>query len=309
MKNTDLSIVIPVFQSEHTLSILLSRLLSSLKQTKSSYEIIFVDDGSSDNSWEVLMGLHRKFNEIILIKMTKNFGQHNALMCGFAHANGKYIITLDDDLQNPPEEIYKLILKINQGYDIVYGNYMTKRHPILRNFGSSLIQFIYKKTFNINSNLTSFRIIRSVIVKNLLSYTGNYIFIDGLIAWQTDNIGYIPVRHDVRKKGKSNYSLTKLLILSLNMATNFSIFPLQISSLFGFGLSLIALSTALFLFIKKIVYDIPVTGYASLMVAILLFSGVQLITIGLIGEYIGRIHLNINQKPQYRIAKLKDKQS
>lgn len=297
----NISIVIPVYRSELTLPILHRRLLSALKKIKTSYEIIYIDDGSSDNSWKVLCDLYTREKNIRIIQLTQNFGQHNALMCGLSFSKGKYVVTLDDDLQNPPEEIIKLVSKIKESFDVVYGKYSTKKHSLFRNIGSFFVQIAYRNIFKVKNNLTSFRIIKSEIVKEILKYSRNYTFIDGLIAWQTNKIGYVEVIHNERKRGKSNYNIFKLIILTLNMITNFSIFPLQLASIGGFIFSFMGLILAGFYFLKKIFFGIPVTGFTSIMLAILIFSGVQLITIGLIGEYIGRIHLNINQKPQYTI--------
>ncbi|GBE17356.1 undecaprenyl-phosphate 4-deoxy-4-formamido-L-arabinose transferase [bacterium BMS3Abin15] len=295
------SVVIPVYNSETTLEKLFERLLTALKTVPEDFEVIFVDDGSSDGSWQKLKDLRTKDNKIKIIQLMRNFGQHNALICGFYFAKGKYIITMDDDLQNPPEEIPKLISKIGEGYDIVYGKYISKKHSGFRNLGSLLIQCVYKKVFNVQNMLSSFRIIRGQLIHSILKYEKSYVFIDGLLAWNTRNIGYVQVEHHERTVSKSGYRFKKLLTLSLNMITNFSILPLQISSIMGLLFALLGFMTAGYFLLKKIIYGIPVEGYTSLIIAITIFAGIQLLTIGLIGEYIGRIHLNINNKPQYEI--------
>lgn len=300
-----ISVTIPVYNSAKTLSALAGRLVKAMDKSGYRYELVFVDDGSTDGSWQVLEKIYGENKNIRIVSLNRNFGQHNALMCGFKFAKGDYIVTIDDDLQNPPEEIPKLVKKIEEGYDVVYGEYISKHHSPLRNIGSGLIQIVYKKTFGVNGNLTAFRIIRKIITDNLLRYDRNYTFIDGLIAWNTKNIGYVNVRHDTRTSGRSGYTLGKLVGLSFNMLTNFSIFPLQLASIMGFFLSFIGIFIALFFIFKKLLYGIPVTGFASIIVSVTLFSGAQLITIGLIGEYIGRIHLNINNKPQYIIRESK----
>ncbi|MFH1612337.1 MAG: glycosyltransferase family 2 protein [bacterium] len=299
------SIVIPVFNSNKTLETLYNCLISVFESITEDFEIIFVDDGSIDNSWEILEKLYEKDKKVKIIQLMRNFGQHNALMCGFSLANGEYIITLDDDLQNPPEEIPKLIDKIKQGYDIVYGEYISKKHKWFRNIGSSFIQMVYKKIFNVSHNLTSFRIIKKELIKQILNYNKNYTFVDGLIAWNTKNIGVCNVSHNKRLDGKSGYNIKKLLTLAFNLITNFSIFPLQIVSILGFSFAILGFIMGIIFFLKKIIFDIPITGYTSLIISITLFSGIQLITLGFIGEYIGRIHLNINQKPQYNIRQIK----
>lgn len=301
------SIVIPVYRSQKSLIELYNRVVTVMKGINSSFEIIFVDDDSPDNSWNILMNIYKNDKDVLLVQLTRNFGQHNAIMCGIAHSKGDFVITMDDDLQNPPEDILKLINKIKQGFDIVYGEYKIKKHSFLRNLGSHFVQYVYKRIFQVSGNLTSFRIIRRHTAEKILDYKLNYTFIDGLLAWQTKNIGYVLVNHHERTSGNSNYGIGKLLALTFNMITNFSIFPLQLASITGFLFSFLGGLLAIFYALKKIFFDIPVTGYTSIMIAILIFSGVQLVTIGLIGEYIGRIHLNMNQKPQYSIRTIKDR--
>jgi undecaprenyl-phosphate 4-deoxy-4-formamido-L-arabinose transferase len=293
--------VIPVYNSEETLEKLFDRLQFVFQNSHSNFEIIFIDDGSKDNSWQKLKYLRSKDSRIKIIQLMDNFGQHNALMCGFRFVSGDYIITLDDDLQNPPEEIPKLINKINEGYDVVYGIYISKKHSGYRNLGSSFIQFVYKKTFNVHNNLTAFRIIRRQLINNIIKYEKSYVFIDGLLAWNTKNIAFISTVHHERSVGRSSYGMKKLFTLSLNMITNFSIVPLQVSSIIGALFSMLGFFMAGYFLLKKIIYGIPVEGYTSLIIVITIFAGIQLITLGMIGEYIGRIHLNINNKPQYEI--------
>lgn len=298
----DLSVVIPVYNSAQTLFELVERLEKVLKEiVNNKYELVFVNDGSTDSSWNILKELAESNDKIIAINLTRNFGQHNALMCGFAGTHGKYIITLDDDLQNPPEEIPKLFNEIQNGYDVVYGIYDTKKHAKFRNLGSNIIQFFYRKVFNINIRLTSFRIMKRQIVQFLLCYERSFTFIDGIIAWYTKKIKNVIVRHQNRKIGDSGYSLKKLIILALNMVTNFSLVPLQIASLTGLFFSFVGFIFGSFFIIKKMFFGIPVSGFASTIVAITIFSGVQLLTLGILGEYVGRIHINVNKRPQYAI--------
>lgn len=303
----DISIIIPVYQGASTLSLLYKRLNTSLAKLKKTYELIFVDDGSFDDSWNILEHLYRNDPHIHIVQLARNFGQHNALMCGFSKSRGNIVVTIDDDLQNPPEEIGRLITKLSEGFDVVYGQYLEKQHSPFRNFGSTLVQMVYRSIFHMQGNLTSFRALNREVVLGILSYRHNFTFIDGLISWYTQRIGYVEVQHNKRFAGTSTYSFSKLFILSINLLTNFSIVPLQAASIVGFTVSLLGLSLALFYFFKKILYDIPVTGFATIIIAVLLFSGVQLITVGIIGEYIGRIHLNINRKPQFVIKTEKER--
>jgi len=299
----ELSVVIPVYNGENDLRELTERLETVLRKlVDDRYEIVFVNDGSTDSSWDILRAMASANAKIVAVNLSRNFGQHNALMCGFSQVKGTLIITLDDDLQNPPEEIPKLFEGIRNGYDVVYGIYSHKKHSKFRNLGSEFIQFVYRKTFNINVRTSSFRIIRRTIVDYMLSYEKSFTFIDGLICWFTTHIGNVYVEHHQRKAGASGYSFKKLILLALNMVTNFSIVPLQTASLMGFAFAFVGFAFGIFFLFKKIFFGIPVSGFASIIVAITMFSGVQLMTLGILGEYIGRIHINVNRRPQYVIS-------
>lgn len=298
----EISVVVPVYSSELTLRQLINRLEKVLhKLVDESYEIILVNDGSIDSSWDILKEIVQTNNKIIAINLTRNFGQHNALMCGLTHAKGNYVVTLDDDLQNPPEEITKLFEEVQKGYDIVYGIFQVKHHSRFRNLGSAFVQFIYRKTFNINVPITSFRILKNDIVKSVITYDRSFTFIDGITSWFTRKIGTVIVEHHQRNEGKSGYSFMKLVTLAVNMMTNFSIVPLQIASLVGLFFAIVGFTFGSYFLFKKLLWDIPVSGFASIIVSITIFSGVQLLTIGVLGEYIGRIHININARPQYSV--------
>jgi len=307
-KHLMLSVVIPVYNSETTLNELKDRLVGVLCKHNGvgQFEIIFVNDGSQDSSWTLLKEMAKCNPNLVSINLMRNFGQHNAIMCGLSHAKGEYIITMDDDLQNPPEEIPKLLNEITNGYDVVYGIYQEKKHHFFRNIGSECVQFIYRKTFNAKTKLTSFRIMHREVVERLLSYEKSFTFIDGLISWYTTKIGAIIVRHDSRKIGKSGYSLKKLIILALNLMTNFCIAPLQIATAIGVLFALLGFIFGMFFVVKKIFWGIPVSGFTALIVTVTVFSGVQLLTVGMLGEYIGRIHINVNNRPQYAVRELID---
>lgn len=301
-QNIKYSIVIPVYRSSETLEDLLAQLTCQMDNLEQLYEIIFIEDNGGDNSWEVLRALLPKYPRVRILKMMRNFGQHNAIMCGFAYSKGEMVITMDDDLQNPPEEINKLIAKINEGYDIVYGVPIMKRHHPLRNIGSFLVRTLYKKIFRLSVDPTSFRIIRRKVVEGILNYDKNFTYIDGLIAWYTTNVGKVRVRHDTRGAGRSSYSGRKLLVLAMNVLTNFSIMPLQVVSVLGLIFSIFGFFLTVVFLYKYLVWGVPVPGYTSTIIGITMFSGVQMLSLGLIGEYLGRIHLNINSKPQYFVS-------
>jgi undecaprenyl-phosphate 4-deoxy-4-formamido-L-arabinose transferase len=297
----DLSVVIPVYNSAATLPSLVRRLVAVLDGMNLRYEIIFVEDGGPDNSWEVLNHLHAEYpDRVVAIQLMRNFGQHNALMCGFRHSQGQFIITMDDDLQNPPEELPKLVNAIQEGgYDLVYGSYRSKQHDSWRNLGSLIVRLFYRIVFHSAVMTTSFRIIRRELLDSIFSYTLNFTYVDGLLAWNTQRIGQVMVEHHPRAGGRSGYSLAKLLTLAFNLFTNFSLLPLQVVSAFGFLAAAGGFLTGAYYLILYLFSKIAVPGYASIIVAVLILGGAQLLALGIIGEYLGRLHLNVNRKPQY----------
>jgi undecaprenyl-phosphate 4-deoxy-4-formamido-L-arabinose transferase len=268
---------------------------------KSDFEIVLVDDASPDMAWEELVGVASQFPErVVAVQLMRNSGQHNALMCGFRHARGDYIITMDDDLQNPPEEIPKLCAAIADGeLDLVYGVYDVKRHESWRTLGSMVVNLFYRLVFNANRRTSSFRIMRRQLMESILTYDLNFTFIDGLLAWNTDRIGEVVVEHHPRAKGRSGYSVAKLLLLALNLFTNFSLLPLQAVSLLGILVACGGFAGAFYYLFRYLFAGISVPGYASIIIAVLVLGGVQLLSLGIMGEYLGRLHLNVNRKPQY----------
>ncbi len=296
-----LSIVIPVYNAEGTLEELVTRVRGVATRMAVSYEIVLVNDGSRDESWKVMSKLHYLHGDtLLLVDLMRNFGQHNAIMCGLRESSGKFIVTLDDDLQNPPEEIPKLIEAIERGqFDLVYGRPPVKRHRWWRNLGSNMTQLFYKVVFNRRNGVTSFRIVRRELVESILSYSLNFTYLDGLFAWNTERINEIPVEHHARSSGRSGYSLRKLLILSINLFTNFSLVPLQLVSAVGVLVATAGFGAGFYYVFQRLMHNIEVPGFASVMVAVLTLGGVQLLSVGIMGEYLGRVHLNANRKPQY----------
>jgi len=297
----DLSVVIPVYQSAATLPELTRRLLGVLDSLGLAYEIVYVNDGSPDDSWRLLCELQREHSDrLVAIELMRNFGQHNALMCGFRRSRGQLIVTMDDDLQNPPEEIPKLMDAITTGgMDLVYGRYAGKKHESWRNLGSFLVMAFYRLVFRSHRTPTSFRIVRRELLESIFSYNLNFTFIDGLLAWNTQRIGEVLVDHHPRGTGRSGYSVAKLLALAFNLFTNFSLLPLQLVSGLGILAACGGFACAIFFLLRYLLSGITVPGYASIIIAVLVLGGVQLLSLGIIGEYLGRLHLNVNRKPQY----------
>lgn len=303
LSGLELSIVIPVYNSAGTLSSLLARLTQTIETVSLSYEIILVDDGSRDDSWAVIQSLRESYDShLVAVQLMRNYGQHNTLMCGLSIARGEYVVTMDDDLQNPPEEIPKLLTHIKQhNLDLVYGCPNARNHAAWRNLGSSIVWHFYRTVFRNPVTPTPFRIIRRQLAQSVMFYDLNFTYLDGLLAWCTSRIAGVEVEHHPRAQGSSGYSLSKLLGLALNLYTNFSLIPLQIVS--GLGLITAAsgfLVGAYYLF-QYLASSIVVPGFASTIIAILILGGAQLLALGVIGEYLGRMHLNVNRKPQYVI--------
>jgi undecaprenyl-phosphate 4-deoxy-4-formamido-L-arabinose transferase len=297
----ELSVVIPVYRSANTLFALLERLLKVLTSSGLTFEIVLVDDGSPDGSWQVLTELQATHaDRLVVIQLMRNYGQHNALMCGLRHARGEYVVTMDDDLQHPPEEIPKLLRAIRAGdFDLVYGAYDTRKQGGWRDFGSAIAVRFYRMVLRSPVGLTSFRIMRRELVQSVLSYDLNFTFIDGLLAWNTQRIGEVKVEHKPRLQGQSGYNLRKLMVLGLNLFTNFSLVPLQLASLCGFLAAAAGLGLAGVFLVMYFLARITVPGFASIIITILVLGGIQLLALGIIGEYLGRLHLNVNRKPQY----------
>ncbi len=297
----ELSVVVPVYNSQATIALLLERLTPALGRLTPHYEIILIDDGSPDDSWQAIEQQRERYRDhLVAVQLMSNFGQHNALMCGLGLARGRFIVTMDDDLQNPPEEIGRLLQRIREGgFDLVYGVAKDRRHASWRNLGAAVVWRFYRRVFRNPITPTSFRVMRRQLVDSIQFYDLNFTYLDGLLAWCTKRIGAVDVEHHARAEGRSGYSLRKLLLLALNLYTNFSLLPLQMVSLLGFVTALSGFGIGLYYLLQYFAAHIEVPGYASTIIAILILGGAQLLALGVIGEYLGRLHLNVNRKPQY----------
>ena len=301
-----LSIVIPVYNSEKTIEEVVNEIEIAVSKLNSKYdlEIVLVNDYSKDNSLQVCKNICRHKPFVKLISFSKNFGQHNALMAGIKIASGDYIISMDDDLQTPPTEMHKLIDELeNNNHDVVFAKYKTENKSIFRVFGSFVNDLMANALAEKPKNITinSYFIMKRYIANEIIKYEHAYPYIIGLIFRVTQNVGNILIEHRDRKIGKTNYTLKKLLQLWFNGFTNFSVKPLRISSVFGLFFSITGFVYLLIIIIKKIINPGIPTGWTSIMAAIIFFGGIQLLSIGLLGEYIGRVFLSINKKPQYVI--------
>ncbi len=295
-----LSIVIPVYNSADTISSLVEQL--ARLPIEGGHELILVNDGSKDNTAEICERLVAQVPfPVRFINLSRNFGEHNAVMAGLRYARGEYIITMDDDLQNPPSEVVKLFeYARDQKKDVVYTYYKQKRHSTWRNFGSWLTNHVADVLLDKPKNLylCSFRCMSAFLVQQICQYEGPFPYVDGLILQVTQSIGQIEVAHAPRQQGQSSYNLRKLVRLWLNMFLNFSIIPLRLSTAVGFLFSGVGFLGTLYVVVDHYLEGAPL-GWSSLMFTLLLFSGVQLLILGIAGEYIGRLYLTSNKRPQF----------
>jgi len=301
------SVVVPVHNSEETLEKLFLRLKTVFKELGNTFEVIFVEDGSKDNSWKVLKKLKHEFSDLVVaIKLNKNFGQHNATMCGFTFAKGNSIITIDDDLQNPPEEIKKLISAFNDNRsDVTYGIYTKKQHTFARNIMSKSVKKTSKIFMNGSGKGSSFRIINNNIVKKILNHNVSFVFIDEVLQWYTGNISFVEVDHKKRQNNNSGYSTRKLFSLATNLTYYYTNIPLKLMVYGGLIISTLSFLLAMKFVIQKIFYDVPL-GYTSVIVAVLFSTSIIVFSLGVIGGYLSRIQSVQNKKPPFHIEELLD---
>jgi glycosyltransferase involved in cell wall biosynthesis len=295
------SVVIPVYGSEKILPQLLRRLHSVLVNVTTQHEIILVNDGSRDRSWEVMLELVKDFPEVKPINLMRNYGQHSALLCGIRAANYEVIVTMDDDLQHPPEEIAKLLAKLATGPDVVYGTPESEEHGLLRDLASIAAKLALRNLMGaeIARKVCAFRAFRREVIAAFVHYQGYFVSIDALLTWGTDRFAAIPVRYEPRAHGSSGYTFGRLLAHALNMMTGFTTVPLQLASWLGLGFTVFSGCVLLYVLVRFLLIGSPVPGFPFLASIIGLFSGAQLFALGIIGEYLARMHFRSMQKPAY----------
>lgn len=309
LTNTYVSVVIPVFNSEKTLLELTGRIRDELTRLSLDYEIILVDDCSLDRSWEILKQLHKEDNRIKIIHLQKNFGQHNATLCGLNYAKGKYIITMDDDLQHPPEEIHKLIGKIQEGYSVVYGRFPIKQHSWFQNFLSARFQFLIHYIMDIPKKIrfTGFVIYTSDVVKHMITIKTSYVYLHALAIKSAPiaKITNVDVNHNPRKFGKSNYNLRKYFTHSLKLIINYSSLPLTFIGIFGILMSFVSFCVGLYIILSFLLgHTASVLGWNSIMITITFTGGMILFSIAILGEYLRRILTEVSYGQQYFINEM-----
>lgn len=299
----NISVVVPIYKSQNTLELLYSRLETTLNQIAECWEVVFVNDGSPDSSWEKIEWLIKSKSNIVGVKFSRNFGQHNALLAGIRRTRFSTIITLDDDLQNPPEEISKLLIKISEGYDLVYGIPEKKQHSFFRNLSSSITRITLSSIMGASAarNVTSFRVFKKTLTSAFDDYNGDFVSVDALLSWGTNKIGQTSVLHEERKEGTSNYSFKKLMRHCLTMMTSYSSLPLRVASFVGFVCTTFGVGILFYVLGRYFIEGDSVPGFPFLASVISIFSGAQLFSLGIIGEYLGRVHFRSMGKPSYVI--------
>ncbi|KAA6187858.1 glycosyltransferase [Thiohalocapsa marina] len=296
-----ISFVVPVYRSAESLPELHRRITAVFGDGDQDLEIIFVEDCGGDASWPVIQQLAAVDQRVRGYRMSRNYGQHNALLCGIREARGETIVTLDDDLQHPPEEIPKLLAKLNEGFDVVYGPPEKEQHGLLRDLASQITKLALEGAMGAANarQVSALRAFRTRLRDAFTDYRSPTVNIDVLLTWATTRFFAVRVRHETRKYGESGYTPRKLVRHALNMMTGFSTRPLQLASLMGFSFALFGLAILAYVLIRWLLQGSAVPGFAFLASIIAIFSGAQLMALGIIGEYLARMHFRTMERPTY----------
>lgn len=299
----DYSVVVPVFQGQDTLFTLTKQLQTFFAEIDSSYELIFVHDGGQVTAWNTVLELRQELgvSKIKAVRLTRNFGQHNALLCGFRYAKGRFIVTLDEDLQHAPADIKCLIQRQAEGnFDLVYGCYATKKHASWRNLTSSILRQMLRLGIpELHADYSAFRLLKTEVARHCLTMRNSYTFLDGYLTWVTNSITSVSVTHQPRTVGRSSYTLDKLVRHSINIFVTFSDVPVR---LLTYASLLVFASTSiysLYILLRKLFYNDLLPGFTSLIIAIGFGVGLLLLGMGILGEYIHRINLKTTRRPDF----------
>lgn len=298
-----LSVVVPVYNSAGTLAELHGRLRAVLEGLGADYEIVLVNDGSADSSWDSVVELAAGDERVHGLNLMRNYGQHNALLAGVRAARNDVIVTLDDDLQNPPEEISKLLAKLDEGFDVVYGYAEERGFGFLRNAGTAMTKLALGWAIgsDIAARVSAYRAFRTELRDAFADYDAPYVSIDALLSWGTTKFASVPVEHRERTEGRSSYTFTRLATHALNVMTGYSTRPLRIASLIGLAFTLFGVAVLAIVLITYVVEGGSVPGFPFLASVIAIFSGAQLLTLGIIGEYLARMHMRVMDRPPFTI--------
>jgi undecaprenyl-phosphate 4-deoxy-4-formamido-L-arabinose transferase len=298
-----ISVVVPVYNSELILPELVKRLAPVLASLSNEHEVVLVNDGSRDGSWEIIQELSRSFEWVRGINLMRNYGQHNALLCGIRAARFDTLVTMDDDLQHPPEDLPKLLAKMEEGFDVIYGTPEQEQHGFLRDVSSMITKVALQSAMGGETArvVSAWRIFRTQLRDAFADYHGPFVSVDVLLTWGTTRFGSVRVCHNPRTVGNSNYNFRKLVRHAMNMMTGFSVLPLQLASVIGFFFTLFGIGVLVYVLGRYFITGTSVAGFPFLASIIAIFSGAQLFALGIIGEYLARMHFRTMDKPTYAI--------
>ena len=298
-----ISVVVPVYNGEASLPALVERLEPVLRAEAARFELILVNDGSRDGSWKAIEALVARHGWVRGIDMLRNYGQHNALLCGIRAARHELVVTMDDDLQHPPEELPRLLGRLGPDCDVVYGPPEKEQHGFLRDLASQLTKLALQKSMGAENarSVSALRAFRTRLREAFAEYRSQHVSIDVLLTWGTTRFAAVRVRHDERRFGQSNYTYRKLVAHALNMVTGFSTLPLRLASWIGFLFTLFGLGVLAFVLASYLLHGSPVAGFPFLASIIAIFSGAQLFALGIIGEYLSRMHFRMMDRPSYAV--------
>jgi undecaprenyl-phosphate 4-deoxy-4-formamido-L-arabinose transferase len=300
----EISVVVPVYNSAPNLAALHARVDAVMRGSGLTYELVLVNDNSADSSWREIADLCARHSEVRGLDLMRNFGQHNALLCGIRAARGDIIVTIDDDLQNPPEEIPRLLAKLAEGHDVVYGTPDREQHGLLRDVASRITKIALQSAMGAATarNVSAFRVFRTRTRAAFATFQGPFVNIDVLLTWATTRFDAVQVAHHPRKLGASNYTVRMLITHALNMMTGFTTLPLQVASIMGFALTLFGAGILIYVIGHYFWFGGSVPGFPFLASIITIFSGAQLFSLGIIGEYLARMHFRMMERPPYVLS-------
>lgn len=301
-----ISVVIPVYNSQTVLHELSTRLALILSQTADQYELVLVNDGSRDGSWDEITRLALRYKWVRGINLMRNYGQHNALLCGIRTVKYEITIIMDDDLQHPPEDIPRLLEKLREGYDVVYGAPQEGQHGVWRNTAAWLTKLALRSALGAETatKVSPYRAFRTSLRDGFASFQSSFVSVDVLLTWGTDRFASIPVQYDPRRAGRSQYTFRRLVTHALNMMTGFSVLPLQFATLTGFGFTIFGILILAYVLARYLLHGVDVPGFTFLASIVIIFSGAQLFALGIFGEYLARMHFRMMERPCYVVSSI-----
>ena len=296
-----ISVIVPVYNSELTLPDLARRLEPVLKVSAAEYELVLVNDGSRDRSWAAIQKLAAENRWVRGINLMRNYGQHNALLCGIRAARCETVVTMDDDLQHAPEDMPKLVAKLGEGFDVVYGTPEREPHGLLRGLASRLTKSALQRIMGVEvaRKVSAYRAFRTRLRAAFGRYQSPFVSLDVLLTWGTTRFAAVIVPHHPRAAGRSNYTLRALILHALTLMTGFSVWPLQVASVVGFGFTIFGVLVFVYVVTRFFVEGHSVPGFPFLASIIAIFSGAQMFALGIIGEYLARMHFRMMERPTY----------